>query len=184
MSVFVRGAARANLAADPLSRFRSIEGGIGIVALALMLLFATSQSLFAHEFKVGDLEVDHPWSRATPPGARVAAGYATIRNTGSEPDRLIAVSGAISDRVEIHEMAVDGNGVMTMRPVQGVEIPAGGSAELKPGGFHIMFMELNGGPKEGETFKGSLTFEKAGTLEVEFAVEAMGGGGHGSGHGG
>jgi copper(I)-binding protein len=184
MHFFSRGAARALLNTYPFSRFRSLEERVGAVAFAVMLLFAMSQSLMAHEFKAGSIEIDHPWSRATPPGAKVAAGYAAIRNTGGEPDRLIAVSGEIAGRTEIHEMAVDANGVMTMRPVAGgIEVPAGGLAELKPGGFHIMFMDLKGGAKEGETFKGTLTFEKAGTIEVEFAVEAMGGG-HGAAHGG
>ena len=81
-------------------------------------------------------------------------------------------------------MSVDGNGVMTMRPVEAIEIPAGGTAELKPGGFHIMFLDLKMGAVEGERFKGTLTFEKAGTVEVEFAVEAMGGAGGHEGHGG
>jgi copper(I)-binding protein len=182
MSFNIRGVARA--IAIPFTRFRSIEERIGIAAFAVLLLVAMSQSLLAHEFKLGSLEIGHPFSRATLPNAKVAAGYATIRNTGAEPDRLIAASGAIAGRTEIHEMSVDGNGVMTMRPVQGVEIPAGGMAELKPGGLHIMFMDLSAGAVEGQRFKGSLTFEKAGTIEVEFAVEAMGAGGHGAGHGG
>lgn len=181
----IRAAARAAFNVHPLSRFRSLEERVGIVAFSLMLLFAMSQGLAAHEFKSADLEIDHPWSRATPEGARVAAGYAVIRNAGSEPDRLVAVSAEIAGRTEIHEMAVDSNGVMTMRPLaDGIEIPASGEIELKPGGFHIMFLDLTRGAKEGEPFKGTLTFEKAGTVEVEFAVEAMGNhGGHGSGHG-
>jgi copper(I)-binding protein len=162
------------LPARALRRFRSAEERLGILAFVAMLLIALTHPLLAHEFKAGDLEIDHPWSRATPPGAKVAAGYAVIRNAGSEPDRLVAVSGEIAGRGEIHEMAVDASGVMTMRPVEGVEIPAGGTAELKPGGFHIMFLDLSAGAKEGERFKGTLTFEKAGTVEVEFAVEGMG----------
>jgi copper(I)-binding protein len=163
---------------------RHSVSGAARAILSLLLLVATAQPLLAHDFKAGSIVVDHPWSRATPPGAKVAAGYVALRNEGGEADRLVAASGAIAGRTEIHEMAVDGNGVMTMRPVEGVEIPAGGSAELKPGGFHIMFLDLQAGAKEGESFKGSLTFEKAGTIEVEFAVEAMGGGGgHGAGGG-
>nr|WP_245412679.1 copper chaperone PCu(A)C [Falsochrobactrum ovis] len=151
----------------------------------LMLLFALCQPLWAHEFKAGDIEVVHPWSRATPAGAKVAAGYLAIKNAGSQADRLVSATGEIAGRVEIHEMAVDDKGVMTMRPLaNGLEIPAGGEAELKPGGFHIMFLDLKQDVKEGETFKGSLTFEKAGTVDVEFAVEAMGGKSGHDGHGG
>jgi copper(I)-binding protein len=178
----LRGVARAAFISYPLSRLRSWKERVGVIAFALMLLFAMSQSLIAHEFKAGSIEVDHPWSRATPAGAKVAVGYAVIRNSGSEPDRLVAASGDIAGRTEIHEMAVDANGVMTMRPVDGVEIPAGGTAELKPGGLHIMFMDLQSVASEGAPFKGTLTFEKAGTVEIEFSVDAMGGG-HGGGHG-
>lgn len=173
----LRGAARAIFAGPALSR--------STLALALGLMLV--QPLAAHEYKLGDLEIGHPWSRATPPGAKVAAGYATIRNGGAGADRLLSASAEIAGRAEIHEMAVDDKGVMTMRPVQGVDVPAGGAAELKPGGFHIMFMDLKAGAKEGERFKGTLTFEKAGTVEVEFAVQAIGGGGQGAGeqgHGG
>lgn len=190
MHDFARG--RAFPAADPRSAFRPLEARIGIIGLSLMLLFALAQPLFAHEFKAGDLVIGHPWSRATPEGAKVAAGYFKISNSGAEADRLVAVTGEIAGRTEIHEMAVDADGVMTMRPLAGgVEIPAGGTVTLEPGGLHVMFMDLKQGAKEGERFKGTLTFEKAGTVDVEFAVDAMGkhggqdaGEDHTGGHGG
>ena len=181
MNIPFRAAARA--AAHPFRAFRSIEERIGLVGFTFAILFVTSQHLFAHGFTVGEIELDHPWSRETPEGARVAAGYVRIVNNGSQADRLIAVSGEIAGRTEVHEMGVNAQGVMTMRPVDGVEIPAGGEVELKPGGYHIMFLDLTGANKEGESFKGTLTFEKAGTVEVEFAVEAMGGGHGQGGHG-
>jgi copper(I)-binding protein len=168
------------------SRFPSIEERLGISAFALLSLFVMCQPLFAHDFKVGDLTIDHPWSRATPAGAKVAAGYFVVKNAGSTPDRLVSVSSEISGKGEIHEMSVDGNGVMTMRGLpDGVEIPAGGEVALEPGSFHLMFMDLKSPAKEGEKFKGTLVFEKAGSVDVEFAVEAMGGGhqgGNGGGH--
>lgn len=159
-------------------------------ACAAAMLVASTHSLWAHEFKAADIEIIHPSSRATPPNARVAAGYVVLQNKGTEADRLVAVTGEIAGRTEIHEMAVDGNGVMTMRPLpEGIEIPAGGEIALEPGSYHIMFMDLERTPKEGEPFAGTLTFEKAGTVEVEFAVDGMGkSSGHGSqghdGHGG
>lgn len=171
-----RGAVRIAVNAYPLSPFRGSEGRPGILALTMMLLLAMSHSLWAHEFKAGDIEIVHPWSRATPDGAKVAAGYLTLRNDGSEADRLVSVSGEIAGKSEVHEMAVDASGVMTMRPVEGgIEIPAGATVEFRPGGFHIMFMGLERGVKEGEAFKGTLTFEKAGSIDVEFAVQAIGG---------
>ena len=182
MNAFNGAARRINPLAILFSRCRSIEERAGIVAFTLMLLFTLVHPSLAHEFKVGDLVIGHPWSRATPAGAKVAAGYLKITNNGTEADRLVAVSAEIAAKGEIHEMAVDDKGVMTMRPLaDGVEIPAGETVELKPGSFHLMFMPLGQPAVEGERFKGTLTFEKAGTVDVEFAVESMGGG-HGGGH--
>jgi hypothetical protein len=170
--------------------FRSVFNGLSFsrAARALaapLVLLALCQPLLAHEYKAGDLEILHPWSRATPAGAKVAAGYLTIKNRGSGPDRLIGVTGEIAGKTEIHEMSVDAEGVMTMRPVVGgIEIPAGGAAELKPGSFHIMFMDLNRTTTKGEKFKGTLVFEKAGTVAVEFAVDAMAGAAEHDQHGG
>lgn len=184
------------------TRLRSFEERVGILFFSLAILFAAAHGAFAHEFKAGDIVIDHPWSRQAPTGAKVAGGYVVLENTGAEADRLIGVATDIAGKSEIHEMAVD-NGVMTMRPLpDGIEIPAGGKVELKPGGLHMMFMDLKSQPAKGDKFKGTLTFEKAGTVDVEFAVEEMGArsghegmdhgsgshdsGGHGShsGHGG
>ncbi|MBZ9795161.1 copper chaperone PCu(A)C [Mesorhizobium sp. ES1-4] len=154
-----------------LSRFKA---RIGIITLVFALLFVGAQSVLAHEFKVGDLEIEHPWSRATPAGAKVAGGYFTILNKGGAADRLLSISSDVSEKAELHEMAVK-DGVMTMRPVAGgLEIPAGGKVALAPGGYHLMFIGLKRQPKQGEKFAATLTFEKAGTVSVEFAVEGMG----------
>jgi copper(I)-binding protein len=163
--------ARSN--ADLISRSLAVGQRLGFLFLTLMLLLVLSRPLRAHEFQAGDLDIDHPWSREVPQGARVAAGYVVIRNHGAAADRLLSVSSAISGKSEIHEMAVNAEGVMTMRPVAGgVEIPADGEFALKPGGFHIMFMELTERPKGGEKFTGTLIFEKAGKVDVEFEVES------------
>ncbi|MHB2267313.1 copper chaperone PCu(A)C [Aliihoeflea sp. PC F10.4] len=155
-----------------------------IAACIAALFLAGAQGAFAHGFEVGDIEIAHPWSRATPEGARVAAGYMVLKNNGSEADRLVTITSEISGRAEIHEMSVNAEGVMTMRPLtEGVEVPAGGEVALEPGGYHIMFLDLEKGPVEGEKFSGTLTFEKAGEVEVEYAVEAMGGNDGHSGHG-
>lgn len=168
---------------------RDLEQTLGLAALALLFVLMLAQPAPAHSFDVGSLHIGHPWSRVVPQGSKVAAGYLKIRNDGASADRLVAVSAEIAGRGEIHEMKVDDKGVMTMRPLaDGLEIPAGVEVELKPGSFHLMFLELSSPPVEGVKFKGTLTFEKAGSVEVEFAVEPMGagGGGHGdhAGHGG
>lgn len=125
--------------------------------------------------RAGDISLDHPWSRATPAGAPVGAGYVTLKNSGAAADKLVSATADIARKVEVHEMAMD-NGVMKMRPVNGLEIPAGQSVELKPGGYHIMFMGLKQQLKAGDTVRGVLTFEKAGAVPVEFKVETMGAG--------
>lgn len=151
-----------------------VQERLGTAVLALAIMLGGAQSVLAHEFKVGDLEIGHPWSRATPAGAKVAGGYFTITNNGSAPDRLLSISSDISDKAELHEMGVK-DGVMTMRPVVGgLEIPAGGKVALAPGGYHLMFIGLKRQPKQGEKFAATLTFEKAGTVNIEFAVEGMG----------
>ena len=129
----------------------------------------------AYDYKVGALEIDHPWSRAVPKGAAVAAGYVTIRNTGAEPDRLVGGSTPVASKFIVHEMSMD-KGVMRMRPVQGgLEIKPGETVELKPQSSHIMMMGLKQPIEKGKPFKGSLVFEKAGEVEVDFAVEGVGG---------
>jgi copper(I)-binding protein len=137
----------------------------------LALSFGVSQ---AHDYTVGALEIGHPWARATPKGAAVGSGYLKITNKGTAPDRLIGASFSAARRVEIHEMAMSG-GIMQMRPLKnGIEIKPGETVELKPGGYHIMFMSLKQPLTKGQRVKGTLTFEKAGPVDVEFAVEDIG----------
>eukprot|EP01034_Spumella_vulgaris_P006098 gene6098-7760_t len=96
----------------------------------------------AHDYKIGALEIEHPWTRATAPTAKTGGGFLTITNKGTTPDRLIAARSPVSLKVEVHEMKMDGS-VMRMREVDGgIEIPPGATVTLKPGGYHIMFMEL------------------------------------------
>ncbi len=153
------------------------------LAAATLLLSASFAS--AHEYKAGALNIGHPWSRATPAGAKVGGGYLTIENTGSAPDRLVSISVPFAARSEVHEMSMN-NGVMTMRPLDnGVDLPPGGKVEFKPGGYHIMFMDLKQPLKQGDMMKGTLTFEKDGAVDVEFKVDsiaAKGGEGEHKGH--
>jgi periplasmic copper chaperone A len=143
-------------------------------ALAATLAFATLSAAMAHGYTLGDLVIGHPWTRATAPAAKVAGGYLTVENKGAQPDRLLSASFAGSSTVEVHEMSMDG-GVMRMRELpKGLEIKPGAKIELKPGGYHLMFMGLTDGLKQGESLKGVLVFERAGRIEVEFKVEAIG----------
>lgn len=144
--------------------------------LAVLLFAATC----AHAQSKGDLQLEKPWARATPPGASVGGGYVVIRNKGAAGDRLVGVSSPASARMEMHEMAMEKD-IMRMREVKGIDVPAKGAAELKPGGFHLMFMELKAPLKLGDKVPVTLKFEKAGEVKAEFAVESMGGAQHGGG---
>lgn len=143
-----------------------------LVATFLVLMLGTPSG--AAEFRIGSLEIDNPWLRATPRGASVAGGYMKITNKGSAPDRLIGGSAAIAGHFEVHQMIMD-QGVAKMRPVEGgLEIKPGDTVELKPGAFHVMFMDLKQPLEKGQKIKGTLEFEKAGKIDIEYAVEAMG----------
>ena len=144
------------------------------VAIAVLLALAPAAAL-GHDYKAGDLAIDHPWSRATPQGAQVAGGYLKITNGGQAADRLIGGSAELASRIEVHEMSMD-QGVMKMRELKsGLEVKPGASVELKPGGLHLMFVGLKRPFAKGERVKATLQFEKAGKLDVEFTVEAIGG---------
>jgi copper(I)-binding protein len=143
-----------------------------LVAAALAL--AASAAL-AHDYKAGAIIIDHPWARATPNGATVGAGYFTLSNTGTTADRLVGATAAAADHVEVHEMSI-ADGVMRMRPVQGgVEVKPGQTVAFKSNAFHLMMIGLKQPLQQGQRIKGTLTFEKAGTVDVEFAVEGIGG---------
>ena len=130
--------------------------------------------LFAALPVQAQVQIDKPWARATAPGASVAGGYMVIRNAGAATDRLVSASSPASAKVELH-LHINDNGVMRMREVPGYDVPAKGSFELKPGGAHLMFMDIKRPFKEGEKVPVKLKFEKAGEVSAEFQVGGMGG---------
>ena len=166
-------------------RIHHFRAAVAATAIAAFALPAAAES-----FRVGDIVVETPWSRATPGGARVAGGYLTIRNEGSTADRLIGGSVAVANRFEVHSMEMV-DGVARMAPVEGgLEIPPGETVMLEPGGYHVMMMDLQTPLTEGQTITGTLVFETAGEVEITYAVGPLGsreapmhGHGHGHGHG-
>jgi periplasmic copper chaperone A len=144
------------------------------VLVASLIAVLSGSAASALDYKVGALEIDSPWSRAVPKGAKVAAGYMKIKNTGTEPDRLVGGSTPVAGRFEIHGMSMD-KGVMKMRPLpSGLEIKPGETAELKPSSSHIMMMDLRQPIQRGKPFKATLMFEKAGEVDLDFTVEDVG----------
>ncbi|HEY0235900.1 MAG TPA: copper chaperone PCu(A)C [Afipia sp.] len=146
-------------------------------ALTASLLFAAQivpQHALAHGYKIGDLAIGHPWSRATPGGAKIGGGYLSITNKGTSPDKLTGGSLSVADHIEFHEMKMDG-GVMQMRPIEGgITIKPGETVKFEPSGNHVMFMGLKEPLKQGDMVKGQLIFEKAGTVDVEYKIDAIG----------
>lgn len=138
-----------------------------ILALAMMPLSAA-----AHEYKIGDLVIDHPVAKTTPATALTGAGYLAITNTGDSVDSLLSVE-ADFQRVMIHDTKVE-NDIASMFHIEAAEIAPGETVTFAPGGKHIMFMGLNGDPFEaGEVVNATLVFEKAGRIEVNFNVETL-----------
>jgi len=152
----------------------SLHTRFAALAVVFSLAAGFTAVASAHEVKAGSLIITDLWTRATPPQAPTAGGYLTVENTGGEADRLLAATSPVSGRVELHEMAVT-DGTMTMRPVGGgIEIPAGETVTLAPGGLHIMFMQLKERFVEGDKVPVTLTFEQAGEVETFLHVQAIG----------
>jgi len=146
---------------------------VGVIAVFLAQLSVAPPSLAA-EYDVGSIHIAQPWSRATPKGAKAGAGYMTITNKGTTPDKVSCVSDDASAQCEIHSMTMEG-GVMKMRPVEGgLEIKPGETVTLAPSSFHVMFRDLKHPLEQGKTVKATLKFDKAGSVDVEYPILAVG----------
>lgn len=146
-----------------------------VLVLALALSSWTAYAV-AEDYTAGTIEIDNPWARATPKGATVAGAYMTIKNKGTAPDRLVGGSVAVANKFQVHQMLME-KGIAKMRPVEGgLEIKPGESVQLKPGSYHVMLMGLKQPLEKGQKIKGTLQFEKAGKVDIEYTVEAAGAG--------
>ena len=142
--------------------------------------FSLASTAQAQNAKVGALQIENAYTRSTVPGQMAAGGFMKIENKGGV-DLLVSASSPVAGEVQLHEMAMEGN-VMKMRQVKDIPVPAGGAVELKPGGLHLMFMNIKAPLTAGETVPVKLKFAKAGEVEVKMPVNAMGN--PGAGHGG
>lgn len=138
------------------------------------LVLAQLSPARAADIDVGTIHISQPWARATPKGASSGAAYLTIANNGKAPDRVSCLSSDLSAHCQIHTMTME-NGVMKMRPVEGgLEIKPGETVTLKPGGLHVMLVDLKQPLAPGKMAEVTLQFEKAGTVKVEFPIAAIG----------
>ena len=156
-----------------------MKSNIFVVMCAVMGI-AISGTAFAQTASVGAIKIENAYTRATVPGQQVAGGFMKIENKGVA-DQLLSASSPAAGEVQLHEMAMDGN-VMKMRQVKDIAVPAGGAVELKPGGLHLMFMNIKTPLLAGQTVPVKLKFAKAGEVEVKIPVNAMGQQGKGTKH--
>jgi copper(I)-binding protein len=126
----------------------------------------------AHGYGAGDLQVRHPWTRATPAGATVAAGYLEIRNSGQQTDRVVGASTPAAERVEFHVQVQEGD-VLKMREVKDFGVPARQRLTLRPGGSHFMLIGLKQPLVKGGRVPLTLRFERAGELQIELEVQPV-----------
>jgi len=155
---------------------RSVSRGVAGTLVAASLVLAQFITIPAHaaDYSVGSMQISQPWARATPKGAPSGAGYMTITNKGTAPDRANCVSDDASAQCQIHSMTMTG-GVMKMRPVEGgLEIKPGETVTLKPSSYHVMFVNLTHPLVQGQTVKVTLKFDHAGTIDVEYPIAGIG----------
>ncbi|HEX3630873.1 MAG TPA: copper chaperone PCu(A)C [Casimicrobiaceae bacterium] len=143
-----------------------------ILAIAAIAAIAVATSASAHDYRLRALHIDHPFARATPPGARSGGVFLSVENNGDRTDRLLTVSTPVAGSAELHQMVMDA-GVMRMRAVAGVDVKPGDRLVLQPGGYHVMLADLKRPLQAGDTFPLTLGFEKAGSIEVSVVVESM-----------
>ena len=144
-----------------------------IFAALLLACAFVSGATSAHDYAVDSLRIDHPFARATPPGAKAGGVFVTVENTGVRSDRLLRVSTPMAAVAELHAMSIEA-GVMRMRGVATLDVGPGEKLQLKPGGYHVMLSELRQPLKAGDKFPLTLTFQNAGAVEVSVWVESIG----------
>ncbi|SDS20855.1 hypothetical protein SAMN05216598_0862 [Pseudomonas asplenii] len=144
-----------------------LKNALLLAALLLPVGFA-----HAHEFTVGELRIDHPWSQELPPNAPTVAAYFTLQNQGTTDDRLTSVDSPIAGKAELHEHVMQAN-LMKMQQVPDVTIPAKGEVKFAPMAYHVMLLDLKDRSllQDGKHFPLTLHFEKAGAVTVEVAVQ-------------
>lgn len=144
-----------------------------LLASSTLITSVLSNAVLAHEYASGKIEIEHPWSRPTPPGAAMGVGYMVISNHGDSDITLVSASTPRARHVSIHETVME-DGVMRMQPLkQGLEISAGASVKLKPHSYHLMLEKLAKPLKEGERIPLALEFAGAGSMNVELQVESL-----------
>lgn len=152
------------------SSFKIRTVGIQLFIAAALSVF--SAIAFAHEYAAGEIKIDHPWARPSRIATIPAAVYFDILNNGNEQDRLVAATTERAAHVELHVTEMNEDGIAKMRHLkEGIVAPADSRTSMETGAYHVMLIDLKGALVEGERFPMTLTFEKAGEVEVIINVE-------------
>jgi copper(I)-binding protein len=139
----------------------------------MAIALSMSANAMATDYKAGPIEIMNPWSRATPKGAKNAVGYMTIKNNGTTADRLIGGSIDVAETFQLHSMVME-NGIAKMHELPNIEIKPGQIVEFKPGSSHTMFVNLKHPLTKGDRVNGTLVFEHAGNVQIEYSVQGIG----------
>ena len=139
----------------------------------MVIAYCIAANAMATDYKAGSLAISGPWSRATPKGTQAGVGYLAIKNNGTTPDRLIGGSVEVAGHFELHVTIIE-NGIARMRKRSEIEIKPGETIEFKPGGSHVMFVNLKNPLSKGEHINGTLVFERVGKVQIEYSVEGIG----------
>lgn len=142
-----------------------------LLSLGLSVISAANHEAANHEHM---LTIDQPWAPHTGKRTMSAAVYLSLHNGGNASDSLIDVKSDVAGMTMLHQ-SYEEDGIMRMDHVNALEVPAGGSAALAPGGYHIMLMQLHAPLKKGEYFPLTLVFEKAGEVTVQVEITGIGG---------
>ncbi len=145
----------------------------GYLASIVLLVLLSGGSVYAQTSAQNTIVVERPWARATPAGARTGVVYVTLINNGSAGDSLLGAATPVADQVQFHS-ATEENGVSRMREMRTVDVTPGARVTFSPGGLHIMMVGMKQPLKEGQAFPLTLTFEKAGKIDVTVPVEKVG----------
>lgn len=140
--------------------------------IAAVAVFSSS-AVFAHDYTVGSIKIDHPWSRATVAGIPNGVAYFVLENKGDSDDRLVSAASPVAAKVELHTHLKEGE-IVRMRQVDAVDIPAGETVALEPGSFHVMLMGLKEPLEQGDSFPLTLEFDQAGSVTVDVTIDLMG----------
>ncbi|HTP10754.1 MAG TPA: copper chaperone PCu(A)C [Anaerolineae bacterium] len=143
---------------------------LAIISVVLMLVVSMA-ACGTSSSSGNSITVSDAWARPSTMMDHAGAAYMVLQNNGTTEDKLLAVESDVAQTIELHQTTADSGGMMSMSPVSNIPVPANGKTELKPGGFHVMLINLTRELKAGDKIQFTLNFEKAGKVPVTAEVK-------------